>query len=204
MSEAPAQVSYRELFKTFLVIGATSFGGGVIAYLREHLIARRGWLSDDDFMAALEISETCPGLISTNMSIVVGTRLLGPLGSVIAFLGIAVPGTIVVLTLGLLYGHFEKNADVNAVLNGVSAAAVGLLLAVTIQLGRKQFASWLDLCFLAPAFVLVGVLHIPMVPVLAVLAPLAVLTHRPRPRPAALPAASAEGALPTYREESGG
>ena len=54
MSEpAAGRVSLAEIFQTFLVIGATSFGGGVVAYLRQALVVRKGWLDDDQFMSAL-------------------------------------------------------------------------------------------------------------------------------------------------------
>ena len=73
-----------QLFGVFLYIGATSFGGGVIAYLREHLVERQKWLDHDHFLASLEIGETVPGLISTNVAVIVGSRLRGVLGSVVA------------------------------------------------------------------------------------------------------------------------
>ena len=47
------------IFRTFLVIGGTSFGGGMVAYLREMLVTRRRWLDDDEFIVALEIGRRC-------------------------------------------------------------------------------------------------------------------------------------------------
>src|SRR5277367_3712854 len=66
-----------ELFQVFLTAGAISFGGGVLAYLREYLVRNHGWLTDDDFLDALEVSETLPGLNSVNMSVIVGDRVRG-------------------------------------------------------------------------------------------------------------------------------
>ena len=66
MNDAPTQapnVSLAKLFGVFFYIGATSFGGGVIAYLREHLVSRQKWLDERHFLAALEISQTVPGLL---------------------------------------------------------------------------------------------------------------------------------------------
>ena len=50
--------SLKDLFVVFLTAGAISFGGGVLAYLREYLVRNHAWLSDDDFLDALEVSET--------------------------------------------------------------------------------------------------------------------------------------------------
>ena len=69
------------LFREFLVIGAVSFGGGIIAYERILLVDKRKWLSDDEFMATLAISQTTPGLISVNMALIAGDRLRGLLGA---------------------------------------------------------------------------------------------------------------------------
>jgi len=180
--EAPggrANVSLARIFGVFFYIGATSFGGGVVAYLREHLVEREKWLDADHFLAALEIAETVPGLISTNFSVIVGSRLRGVAGSIVAVLGMTIPGAVVVFALGILYAHFRKNPEVGAVLAGVGAAAVGLILAVTLQIGYRGLKKRLDLAILIPTFLLVGVYHISLIPVLVVLAPIAVRFNRP-------------------------
>jgi chromate transporter len=182
MDEAPtqpAQVSLARLFWVFFYIGATSFGGGVIAYLREHLVSREQWLDESHFLAALEIGQTVPGLISTNVSVIVGSRLRGVMGSIAAAVGTTLPGAVIVFILGLLYTRFKGNPEVIAVLGGVGAAAVGLLLAVTLQIGGREIKKWQDWVIMVPAFLLVGVFHISLVPVLVVLAPIAIQLNRP-------------------------
>lgn len=67
MSDATPRVSLGKLFRVFGLIGLTSFGGGIVAYLRRALVDKEKWLDEDGFMAALEISQTLPGLNSTNM-----------------------------------------------------------------------------------------------------------------------------------------
>jgi len=178
-SSPPAAVSLRRLFGVFLYIGATSFGGGVVAYLRDHLVKRRQWLNDDQFLAALEIGETVPGLISTNVSVIVGSRLRGVRGAIAAALGMTLPGAIAVFALGLLYARFRSDPEVKAVLTGVSSAAVGLILAVSLQIGRRELDRWLDLALLIPTFVLVGIVHISLLPTLVMIAPIAIWIHRP-------------------------
>jgi chromate transporter len=182
MNDAPTKapnVSLAKLFGVFLYIGATSFGGGVIAYLQQHLVTRQKWLDDDHFLASLEIGQTVPGLISTNVSVIVGSRLRGVAGSIAAVAGMTLPGAIVVFILGLLYARFKNDPEVAAVLSGVGAAAVGLILAVTLQFGRREISKWQDWVILIPAFVLVGIFHISLVPVLVVLAPIAIQLNRP-------------------------
>jgi chromate transporter len=183
MKDAPAQapkVSLAKLFGVFTYIGATSFGGGVVAYLREHLVARQKWLDEDHFLASFEIGQTVPGLISTNVAVIVGSHLRGVAGAITAAVGMTLPGAIVVFILGLLYTRFKSNPEVVAVLSGVGAAAVGLILAVTLQMGAREIKKWQDWIILIPAFVVVGIFHISLVPVLAVLVPIAIQFNRPQ------------------------
>jgi chromate transporter len=180
MNETPRlPVSLAKIFWVFLYIGATSFGGGLVAYLREHLVERQRWLDEDQFLASLEIGEAVPGLISTNVSVIAGSRLGGIRGAIAAVSGIILPGAVVVFLLGLLYAHFKSNPDVIAGLYGVGAAAVGLIFAVTLQIGRRELSSGSDLAILASTFMLVGVWHISLIPVLILVAPSAIWANRP-------------------------
>lgn len=177
--EPVPSVSLRHLFGVFLYIGATSFGGGVVAYLREHLVHRQKWLHDDQFLAALEIGETVPGLISTNVAVIVGGRLRGVRGAITAVSAMTLPGALMIVALGLLYSRFHADPAIKALLSGVSSAAVGLILAVTLQIGRREITDWIDFVILVPIFVLVGILHISLLPALVVFAPIAIWLHRP-------------------------
>ncbi len=178
---APRRIPLLEIFLTFLAIGATSFGGGVVAYLRSSLVTKKAWLDDEEFLAALEISQALPGLNATNMSVIVGDRLRGISGAVLAFAGMTLPGGLIVLTLGILYGANSGNAAVNAALKGIGAASVGLLLAVTLQIGHKQLEHRLDVALVALTLVLVSFLHVPLLYVLLTVGPLAILLYRPHP-----------------------
>src|SRR6516162_9752558 len=77
-----------QIFLEFLLIGATSFGGGVVAYLRNGLVANRRWIDDKQFVELLSISQTLPGLNATNMAILVGDRLRGAWGALAAICGV--------------------------------------------------------------------------------------------------------------------
>jgi chromate transporter len=183
MSESPgarAGVSLGSIFWTFLVIGATSFGGGMVAYLREMLVSRRRWLDDEDFITALEIGQTLPGLNSTNISIIVGDSLRGVPGAVVGFLGIILPGTTVLLTVGILYGLTSESPAFVAVLDGAGAAAVGLLVAVTLQVGRKEVTGVVDVMLVLVTVLAVSVLHVALPIVLATVGAAAVWVYRPR------------------------
>jgi chromate transporter len=180
MSELSASpISLGRIFRVFAQIGVTSFGGGIVAYLRHALVEKEQWLDEERFMAALEISQTLPGLNSTNMSVIVGRQLRGAAGALVAVLGIILPGAVILTGLGFAYVALRHDPKVALILTGVAAAAVGLLLQVTLKIGWKQLVRPLDLAFVVVVFVLVGLFHVSLLVILVTVAPLAVWMHRP-------------------------
>ena len=180
MNDAAPRVSLGKLFSVFALIGVTSFGGGIVAYMRRSLVEKEKWLNEDGFMAALEIAQTLPGLNSTNMSVIVGRKLRGPAGALVATLGMILPGAVIVTALGFAYVALRHDPKVAVMLTGVAAAAVGLLLQVTLKIGWKQLIRPQDLVFVVVVFVLVGIFHVSLLVTLIAVAPLAIWMHRPR------------------------
>lgn len=180
MSDPAGGVSLGRIFRVFALIGMTSFGGGIVAYLRRALVEKEKWLDEESFMAALEISQTLPGLNSTNMSVIVGRKLRGAAGAAVAVLGMILPGALVVTALGFAYVALRHDPKVSLVLTGVAAAAAGLLLQVTLKIGWKNLARPKDLVFVVLVFVLVGLLHLSLVVALVTVAPAAIWLNRPR------------------------
>jgi chromate transporter len=181
-AETPALVSLGTIFWTFLTAGAISFGGGVVAYLREYTVSDTKWLDDEAFLDALEISQTLPGLNAINMSVIIGDNLRGIPGALVAVAGLVLPGVIIIMGLGAAWQEESHNLQVKMFLTGVAAAAVGLLSTVTLQLGHKQFVKPLDLAIIVTTFVAVSILRIPLYIVLLAIGTTAILLYRPGAR----------------------
>jgi len=176
---ARRRVGLLEIFRAFVLLGATSFGGGVVAYLRDALVVREKWMDDETFLAGLELSQMLPGLNATNMSVYVGERLRGAPGAVVACLGMMLPGTIVVMALGVLLTGHGRLLDVSTVLLGVGAAAVGLLLETTWKIGRPVLQRPVDFAIAGATFVAIAAFKLSLVVVIPILGPLAVWLYRP-------------------------
>src|SRR5262245_10683094 len=141
------QPSIFEIFTTFLLIGATSFGGGVVAYLRSSLVVKHEWIDDQTFLELLAMSQTLPGLNATNMAVLVGDRLRGVPGALAALIGMCLPGACLMYAVAILYHEHGDRPLAVAGLKGVAAAAVGLIMATALQLGRKSLGHAADLVF---------------------------------------------------------
>jgi chromate transporter len=182
-SDPNLRPSLLTIFKVFVSAGGLSFGGGAVAYLREYIVKQQGWLDDEGFLGAMEISETVPGLIAVNMSVIVGDNLRGIPGAMVAVLGMLLPGSISVMTLAILYQSSHTNPDVKHFLLGIAAAAVGLLTMVAVQLGRRQFGKLPDAVIVAVTFFAVSILKVNLPLVLVTLGPFSVWLYRPSAAP---------------------
>ncbi len=149
-----------DIFVAFLVIGATSFGGGVIAHLHTWLVVKRRWITDESFVELLTISQTLPGLKTVNFAILLGDRLSGTTGAAAALAGICLPGAVLMYFVGVMYDMERQRPLVEAALEGVAPAALGLILATTVKLGRASFARVDDLVFIALTVICVNALHL--------------------------------------------
>jgi chromate transporter len=176
---ATQKIALHQIFWQFLIVGAISFGGGIVAYLKELLVTRYRWVDTDEFVVMLSISQTMPGLNSVNIAILMGDRLRGALGAWAAAVGLLLPGGIIVMAIGLIYGINSNHPMANDVLGGVAAAAAALLATVTWNLGKRTFMKRKSLALLVLTFVLMSIVKWPLYLVLSTVLPLALFIYRP-------------------------
>lgn len=125
------------LFLTFLKIGAILYGSGyvLLAFLRSDFVVRLGWLTDQQLVDAVAIGQVTPGPVFTTATFI--GYLLGNLpGALLATLGIFLPSFVLVAASNPLIPRIRNSPWVSGLLDGVNVAALGLMAAVTWQLGR--------------------------------------------------------------------
>lgn len=168
------RVPPRKLFSAFLTIGFMAFGGGGSAQLYQSIVLRQGWLSEREFLETTALCRILPGPVFANAAVHLGTRLGGLLGGVLAFLGITLPGAALMLLLTWAYFHFGAmpGSLAEQALNGVAAAAIGLILATMIQQAPVALDSLKAVALAAAVFVTYGLLHWPLLLVLLLTVPL--------------------------------
>jgi chromate transporter len=177
---AAARPSLGRIFWVFLVMGATSLGGGVVAYLRTGLVERERWLDDPTFVELLAISQTLPGLNATNMAILVGDLLRGGSGALLAMLGICLPSAMLMTAAAYAYSIGGDDPWSKAFLHGIAAGAVGLVLVVMVQLGSKVLKTLADYVFVLATAAAVAGFGVPVLYALLAAGAVAIWWHRPR------------------------
>lgn len=179
LSCSPGPPSLLRLALVFAGMGATGFGTSMVPYYRSRLVDDLGWLDEAEFLQALKIAQALPGLNATNLSVIIGDRLAGPKGAVLATLALILPGAITLLALGGLYTQYRHDPSVDRALDGVAAAAAALLLATTWRVGKTQILSRQVVLVLATALA-AGYFQLSLPLVLLLMVPISVWSCRPR------------------------
>jgi chromate transporter len=144
------------LFLTFLKIGAVLYGSGyvLLAFLRSDFVVRLGWLTDAQLLDAIAVGHVTPGPVFTAATFV-GYLVGGVPGGLLATLGIFLPSFVFVALSNPLIPRLRRSPLTSPVLDGVNAASLGLMAAVTLQLGRGALVDPFTLLLAAAAAVLV-------------------------------------------------
>lgn len=165
----------------FAQMGASGFGTSMLPYYRSRLVEELGWVSEDEFLRALKIGQALPGLNATNMSVIFGDKLAGPLGALVATVAVLLPGALSLCAMGAFYLTHQKDPGLDRALDGVAAAACSVLLATTWRLGKKQLMSP-QVVMVAITAVTVGYFRVSLPLALLVLVPISVWLCRPKER----------------------
>lgn len=113
----------------------------MIPLVMELATEKRNWLSKEEMIECLTVCQSLPGGIIVNMASFIGRRLLGTKGMIISAFGVVAPTAVLAVVVGLFLGNLGDNAFALGAVQGAKAAAVGLVLATFIKLGRDSFKS---------------------------------------------------------------
>src|SRR3984957_7058022 len=122
-----------EIFSGFLGLGLISFGGA-LPLARRAIVERRRWLSASDFTDLLGLCQFLPGGNVINLSVAIGMRFRGLPGALAGLLGLIAGPSLVVIGLGLLYEHTQKDPQLRHLFGGLASAAPGLLLSIAVKI----------------------------------------------------------------------
>jgi chromate transporter len=152
-----AQVPFAlsELFLTFLRIGSVIYGSGyvLIAFLETEFIARLGWLTPQQLLDAVAIGQFTPGPLFTTATFV-GYTVGGVPGAALATLGIFLPAFVFVWLIHPLVPRIRQSPLLSALLDGVNAAAIALMAAVTVGIAQAALVDWVTVALAVVAAVL--------------------------------------------------
>lgn len=143
---------YIKLFLSFFQIGLFSFGGGYAALplIEQQTIDVNGWITNQQFIDILTLSEMTPGPIAINAATFTGNQIAGIFGGVVATVGVTMPSVIIVLLLAYFYFKYQNIKMVQGIIKGLRPAVValiasaGLTIFLTAMFGHSAFPFQLN------------------------------------------------------------
>jgi chromate transporter len=167
--------THAQLFLHFMWASVRGFGG-VFVMGRRMLVEETRWLTPEDFIETLGLCQFLPGANIVNMSVAVGARFRGWTGSVAALAGILAAPCLIAVGLAALYERYAFVPLVAGAMHGVAAAAAGLVIGAALKSAAPVLAKDKGVAIVVILAVLAaaGPLHLPLLAVLLVGAPLSI------------------------------
>ena len=121
---------YLKLFISFFKIGAFTFGGGwaMIPLIEREVVDKQNWIKREDFVDALAIAQSLPGVLAVNISILIGNKLRGLKGCLMATLGTILPSFLIILAIAIWIVQTYDNPVVERIFKGIRPAVVALIV----------------------------------------------------------------------------
>ena len=177
-NSAPAprsRIPPAELFFAFAKISVTGFGM-ILPWARRMIVDQKQWMSAEEFNETFSLAQFLPGPNVVNLSVVFGSRMAGAWGAAAALGGLLGPPAVIAAFLSFLYSKFGDASMLRGILIGIAAAAIGLMIATIAKMAQPMLMRFSTApLILAATFVAVGVLRLPLVACLLLLAPLSIV-----------------------------
>ncbi len=159
---APAP-TFPELFRVFTRIGLLSFGGpaGQIALMHRELVEERGWVSEEQYLHALNFCHLLPGPEAQQLATWVGWKLHGVRGGLAAGLLFVIPGALVILALSMLYALAANLTWFAALFLGIKAAVLAIVVQALLRIAGRSLDTRFKQGLAVAAFVALFFLDLP-------------------------------------------
>ena len=130
---------YLKLFISFFKIGAFTFGGGwaMIPLIEREVVDKQNWIKREDFVDALAIAQSLPGVLAVNISILIGNKLRGLKGCLTATLGTILPSFLIILAIAIWFVQTYDNPVVERIFKGIRPAVVALIVSPVFSTAKR-------------------------------------------------------------------
>ena len=155
--ENPARMLW-QLFKATFLLSAFTFGGGfvIVSLMKKKFVEDLQWLEEGEMLDITAIAQSSPGPIPINASVILGYRMYGVIGSLVAILGTALPPMIIISVISVFYTQFRSNRIIAIALQVMRAGVAAVIFDVVINLAKNVIATKRTLYILLMATAFVG------------------------------------------------
>ena len=127
------------LFKSMFMLSACTFGGGfvIVSLMKKKFVEELKWLEEDEMLDVTAITQSAPGPLPVNASVIIGYRMAGVLGSLTAILGTILPPMIIISIISVFYEQFRTNPYIAVALQVMRAGVAAVIFDVVINLAKN-------------------------------------------------------------------
>jgi chromate transporter len=158
-----------KLFTTTFILSACTFGGGfvIVSLYKKKFVEELKWLEEDEMLDITAIAQSSPGPIPVNASVILGYRIHGILGSIVAILGTIIPPFAIISLISIFYKEFKSNQVIAIALQVMRAGVAAVILDVVVNLGmniikkkKVLYVIVMVVAFIATYFFNLGAMYI--------------------------------------------
>lgn len=134
---------YFSLFWEFFKIGLFTIGGGMamIPQIQQVAVKDKGWLTEEDMIDCIAVSQSMPGVIAINSATYIGRRIKGVRGSLAATIGVIAPSFMLIILAVTFLGAIGENRYIIGAFTGIKAAVSGLIIVTAVRLAKQSLTS---------------------------------------------------------------
>lgn len=127
------------LFKSMFMLSACTFGGGfvIVSLMKKKFVEELKWIEEDEMLDITAITQSSPGPLPVNASVIIGYRMCGILGSIVAILGTIIPPMVIISIISLFYNEFRTNKYIAIALQVMRAGVAAVIFDVVIKLAQN-------------------------------------------------------------------
>ena len=132
-----------KLFKATLTLSAFTFGGGfvIVSLMKKKFVEELNWFDEEEMLDITAIAQSSPGPIPINASVIIGYRMHGVLGALVAVLGTAIPPMVIISIISVFYQQFRENEIIATALQVMRAGVAAVIFDVAINLAKNVVAT---------------------------------------------------------------
>lgn len=137
-------VKYCDIFWSFFKIGTFTVGGGyaMIPLMQREFVEKHQWMSEEEFLDEVALSQSMPGVFAVNMATITGFRLRKGWGAAVAIVGNILMPIAFILLLAVFFRAFRENVIVERIFMGLRPAVVALIAAPVFTLAKSAHVTW--------------------------------------------------------------
>lgn len=128
-----------QLFRATFTLSAFTFGGGfvIVSLMKKKFVEELHWFEEDEMLDITAIAQSSPGPIPINASVILGYRMNGILGSLVAVIGTSIPPIVIISLISVFYTQFRSNHMISIALQVMRAGVAAVIFDVVISLSKN-------------------------------------------------------------------